>query len=191
MAPGGPPPTKLYTRTGDHGETGLVGGARVTKESDRIAAFGSLDELGAHLGRAAAALEERHADARDLLLRLQHELFIAQSELATPGTGARPGPRIEARHVSGLEREIDRFSATFEPVHTFVLPRGRAGGTELHVARTVARRAERALWALHRTEPQRPELLQWTNRMSDLLFALALSVNRVDGVREVAPDYTT
>jgi cob(I)alamin adenosyltransferase len=190
VAPGGSAPTKLYTRTGDHGETGLVGGSRVAKESDRIRAFGSFDELGAHLGRASAALEAHHPEVVLLLLRLQHELFVAQSELATPPGAPPPPRRIEERHVERLESDIDRFSATFEPVHTFVLPRGKQAGAELHVARTVARRAERDLWNLHRSEPQRSETLRWANRMSDLLFALALSVNRADGVREIPPDYS-
>ncbi len=124
-----------------------------------------------------------------LLVRLQHELFVAQAELATPATKTALAHRIEARHVSGLEHEIDRYSSTFEPVHTFVLPRGSKAGAALHVSRTIARRAERELWRLHRIEPQRPELLQWANRLSDLLFALALSVNRREGHREIAPDY--
>ncbi|MCI4331082.1 MAG: cob(I)yrinic acid a,c-diamide adenosyltransferase [Thermoplasmata archaeon] len=190
MATGGPTPTKLYTRTGDHGETGLVGGSRVAKDSERIRAFGSLDELGASLGRASATLGEGHPAVSELLLRLQHELYIAQAELATPSPASAPSPQILERHVARLESDIDRFSATFEPVHTFVLARGKRAGSELHVARTVARRAERDLWALHRLEPQRSELLRWTNRMSDLLFALALSVNRAEGVHEVPPDYS-
>ncbi len=190
MASGGPTPTKLYTRTGDLGETGLVGGSRVGKDSARIGAFGSLDELGACLGRAGAALGDGHPEVAELIVRLQHELFIAQSELATPPGVESSAPRIAERHVRRLEDDIDRFSGTFEPVHTFVLPRGKIAGSELHVARTVARRAERDLWALHRTQPQRSELLRWTNRMSDLLFAVALSVNRADGVREIPPDYS-
>lgn len=122
--------------------------------------------------------------------RLGHELFVAQSELATPPASPPPAHRIEARHVERLERDIDRFAATFPPVRTFVLPGGSSGGAALHVARTVARRAERELWELHATEPVRPELLQWANRLSDLLFAMALSVNDSAGTPEVPPDYS-
>ena len=190
MATGGPSPTRLYTRTGDRGETGLVGGSRIRKDSPRIRAFGAFDELGAQLGSAEAALGSSSPEIAALLLRLQHELYLAQSELATPASSPAPASVIAARHVTRIELEIDRYSATFQPINTFVLSRGDRGGASLHVARTVARRAERELWALDRIEPQRPELLVWANRLSDLLFALALSVNRAQGFREVPPDYS-
>ncbi|MCI4346984.1 MAG: cob(I)yrinic acid a,c-diamide adenosyltransferase [Thermoplasmata archaeon] len=190
MATGGTSSTRLYTRTGDLGTTGLVGGARVGKDSPRIRSFGSLDELGAQLGVAAANLPDGLPGLAPLLVRLQHELSIAQSELATPPGASAPAFRILARHVTRLESEIDQYSATFEPLHTFVLPRGGRGGAHLHLSRTIARRAEREMWSLHASEPLTPELLQWINRLSDLLFALALSVNRHEGFRETAPDYT-
>jgi cob(I)alamin adenosyltransferase len=167
-----------------------VGGARVAKDSLRIRAFGSYDELDAELGRASAALGDRHPEVAQLLLRLQHELFVVRAELATPATAAAPAHRIEERHVRRLEADTDQFSAAVEPVHTFVLPRGNASGTSLHVCRTVARRAERDLWSLSDVEPVRPELLQWGNRLSDLLFAVALTVNRTEGFVETPPDYT-
>ncbi|MCI4335101.1 MAG: cob(I)yrinic acid a,c-diamide adenosyltransferase [Thermoplasmata archaeon] len=183
------PTARLYTRTGDTGSTGLVGGARVAKDSTRIAAFGAYDELNAHLGRAAAMLGRSFAPDRATLELLQHEVFLASAELASP-RGTPPGqPAIASRHVLGLEAEIDRLSADIEPVRTFVLPRGDGASTELHVARTVARRAERALWELHRKEPQRAELLAWSNRVSDLLFALALAHNRAISFVETPPNY--
>lgn len=191
MATGGEGIARLYTRTGDRGDTGLVGGARVAKDSLRIASFGAYDELGAQLGCVEANLPPGLDRARAVVRRLQHELYIAQSELATPPQSPPPARRIEARHVSRLEAETDEFAARFEPVHTFVLPRGAPSAAELHVARAIARRAERALWALHAVEPLRPELLQWANRLSDLLFAIALSVNHELGVAEVPPDYST
>ncbi|MCI4355372.1 MAG: hypothetical protein L3K06_08425, partial [Thermoplasmata archaeon] len=141
-------------------------------------------------GFALAQLPETALAERELLTRLQHELYVVQSELATPAGARPPAHRLEERHVTRLEAELDRYTATLEPRETFVLSRGRSGGAALHVARTVARRAERELWSLHRAEPQRSELLRWTNRLSDLLFALALSVNRAQGEREIAPDYT-
>ena len=125
-----------------------------------------------------------------MLVRLQHELYIAQAEIAAAPPAAPPAHRIEERHVKRLEEEIDRYASPLEPLRSFVLPRGGPAGAELQVARTVARRAERALWSLHREAPQRSELLQWANRLSDLLFALALSVNRSEKFTEVAPDYT-
>jgi cob(I)alamin adenosyltransferase len=111
------------------------------------------------------------------------------SELATPRSAPTPRHRIDARHVRRLETDIDRLSSELEPVHSFALPRGTPAAAELHVARTVARRAERELWTLHREEPQRPELLEWANRLSDLLFALALATNRAASVAEIPPDY--
>jgi cob(I)alamin adenosyltransferase len=182
---------RLYTRTGDRGTTGLAGGARVDKDSPRIRVYGTFDELGSQLGLVQADLPGSLGDIRAALLRIEHELYIAQSELAI-APGAKPAAhRIEARHVAGLERDIDRFDAAHPELRSFVLPRGSRTAAQLHLARTSARRAERELWTLHRTEPQRAELLEWTNRLSDLLFALALAANHALGVPEVAPDYTT
>jgi cob(I)alamin adenosyltransferase len=182
---------RLYTRTGDRGTTGLAGGARVDKDSPRIRAYGTLDELGSQLGLVEATLPESLADMRATLLRLEHELYVAQSELAVAPGAKPPAHRIETRHVTRLESDIDRYDAAHPELHSFVLPRGAMAAAQLHVARTTARRAERELWALHRTEPVRPELVQWLNRLSDLLFALALAANHALGVAEVAPDYST
>lgn len=165
-----------------------MGGARVAKDSPRIRAFGTFDELAAQLGVAEATLGPAAAEAA-LLRRLEHELFVAMSELATPPSAAAPRHRIEERHVRRLESEIDRLSADLEPLHSFALPRGAPAAAQLHVARTVARRAERELWNLHGVEPQRAELLEWANRVSDLLFALALAANRTAAVPETPPDY--
>jgi len=172
---------RLYTRTGDRGTTGLAGGARVEKDSPRIR----------QLGLVSAELPPTLADIRATLLRVEHELYIAQSELAVAPGGKPPAHRIEARHVHRLEEDIDRYDAAHPELRSFVLPRGSKAAAQLHIARTVARRAERELWTLHRAEPQRPELLEWTNRLSDLLFALALAVNHALGVAEVPPDYST
>ncbi|MCI4321028.1 MAG: cob(I)yrinic acid a,c-diamide adenosyltransferase, partial [Thermoplasmata archaeon] len=171
MATGGSDRTRLYTRTGDHGETGLSGGARVAKTSARIRAFGTFDELGAFLGAAEANLPTPRGDVGELLVRLQHQLYVAMSELATPPDHAPPAHRISSRHVAELEALIDQYSGEIEPVHAFVLPRGTPAGAALHIARTVARRAERELWALHAEAPVSDELIQWANRLSDLLFA--------------------
>jgi cob(I)alamin adenosyltransferase len=182
---------RLYTRTGDRGTTGLAGGARVEKDSARIRAYGTFDELGAQLGLLEADLPPSLADLASTLRRIEHELYIAQSELAVAPGAKPPAHRIERRHVERIEADIDRFDAAHPELRSFVLPRGARPAAQLHVARTVARRAERELWTLHRTEPQRAELLEWTNRLSDLLFAMALAANHALGVDEVAPDYST
>jgi ATP:cob(I)alamin adenosyltransferase len=122
--------------------------------------------------------------------RLEHELFIAQSELARSDATPVSGPTIAARHVRRLEEDIDRIEASHPAIASFVLPTGATPAAALHLARTVARRAEREVVALHRVEPVRPELLQWANRLSDLLFALALATNRALGVAETPPDYS-
>ena len=152
-------------------------------------ALGSYDELAAQLGVAEAFLSDRQEE-QALLRRLSHEVFIANSEIASPGAAPKGGHRIESRHVRRLEEDADRLSASLDPFHSFVLPRGGPGGAHLQYARAVARRAERDLWALQAEEPQREALLQWANRLSSLLFALALVVNRTQGFSEIAPDYT-
>jgi cob(I)alamin adenosyltransferase len=190
VATGGESIPRLYTRTGDRGTTGLAGGSRVEKDSPRIRAYGTYDELGAHLGLAAADLPQELADVRAVLERLGHELFVAQAELAAGGSKTSPH-RIEAAHVTRLEKDIDRFDAAHPALHTFVVPGGSRPAALLHVGRAISRRAERELWTLHRTEPLRPELLAWANRLSDLLFALALASNHRLGVTEVRPDYST
>ncbi len=191
MEAGGESIPRLYTRTGDRGTTGLSGGSRVEKDSPRIRAFGTYDELGAQLGIVVADLPAELVEIGTSVRRLEHELYIAQAEIAHPSSPRPPTHRIEERHVRRLEADIDRYDALHPQVHSFVLPGGSRTASELHLARSIARRAERELWTLHRTEPVRSELLQWANRLSDLLFALALTANQRLGVPEVPPDYST
>jgi cob(I)alamin adenosyltransferase len=134
-------------------------------------------------------LPESCADVRDVVRRLSHELFVAQAELARAPSAPRPEPAITPRQVERLERDIDTFDARHPPLTSFVLPGGSAPASALHVARTIARRAERELVALTREETVDPVLLAWANRLSDLLFALALAVNHTLGVAETAPQY--
>ena len=190
MAAGGESIPRLYSRTGDHGTTALHGGSRVDKDSARVRAYGTYDELGAILGLVETELPSELAEIRVIVHRLESELYIAQSELATPDGPTPPRYRIEARHVARLEADIDRFDASHERLHSFVLSGGSRAGALLHIARTIARQAEREVWTLHRSEPLAPELLQWSNRLSGLLFALALATNHALGVAEVPPDYT-
>lgn len=151
--------------------------------------MGSFDELAAELGVAEAFLPDR-PEERALLQRLSHEVFIANSEVASPASASKAGHRIEPRHVRRLEDETDRYASSLDPIHSFVLPRGGPGGAHLQFSRTLARRAERDLWALNAEEPQREPLLQWANRLSSLLFAVALAVNRAEGFAEIPPDYS-
>jgi cob(I)alamin adenosyltransferase len=181
---------KIYTKAGDQGETGLFGGARVRKDVTRVEAYGSLDELNAHLGMAIACFGPATAELCALLRRLQSELFDLGAELATPPNKA--GTKLASRvphagpdQVHALEAEIDRYEAMSEPLKTFILPGGTMAAASLHLARTVARRAERKIVTLAAEEPVNPEILKYLNRLSDLLFVLARTANRLMGVADV------
>ncbi len=179
--------TKIYTRTGDSGETGLFGGKRVPKDDLRVSAYGTVDELNAMLGAARAADPGAEIDA--VLERLQHHLLDLGAELATPPTAA-PSATSHARHVmpewvTGLERDIDRFEAALPPLRQFILPGGTPAAAALHLARTVARRAERRIVTLAAREPVNPDVLKYVNRLSDLLFVLARAANQAAGHPDV------
>ena len=177
--------TRVYTRTGDRGETALVGGRRVPKDTPRIEAYGAIDELNAAVGLARVFNAERldrseaHRWLDGVLRQLQNELFDLGSELATPDDAVYEGMhRIGAAEVTGLERLIDRCQKDLEPLKSFVLPGGGRVGAFLHQARTVCRRAEREILRLHRVEPLADGLLRYVNRLSDLLFVLSRWVAR-------------
>ncbi|MFM8735275.1 MAG: cob(I)yrinic acid a,c-diamide adenosyltransferase [Pirellulales bacterium] len=172
---------KIYTKTGDAGETGLFGGPRVRKDHARIEAFGTVDELNSHLGMVRT---HSVAAAFDPLLRkIQNELFDLGAQLATPGTTAE---RITAEHVESLEREIDRHEAMLDQLTCFILPAGTPLAAAFHVARTVCRRAERRVVTLA-TEPSTTipaNAIEYLNRLGDLLFVLARVANRQAGVSD-------
>ncbi|MBI4617509.1 MAG: cob(I)yrinic acid a,c-diamide adenosyltransferase [Planctomycetes bacterium] len=179
---------RVYTRTGDGGETGLAGGARVPKDSLRIESYGTLDELNSCLGLARALLAERFPDAEiDALLgQIQNDLFNAGNELATPPEKWREGlPAVGEPDVTWMEETIDRLGESLEPLRSFVLPGGGSPGAALHLARTVCRRAERIIVALSREEKVRPILVAYLNRLSDLLFVLARAAAKRGGHPEV------
>jgi cob(I)alamin adenosyltransferase len=168
---------RVYTRQGDQGETALAGGQRVLKDAARIGAYGTVDELNSFLGVArASALEMAESTAQlspliAILLRVQHELFNLGSILATLPEDVRPKQaRVTDAEVAQLEHEIDRMNEGLPPLRSFVLPGGSRLNAELHVCRTVCRRAERDLVALARTEAVPPELVRYLNRLSDALF---------------------
>jgi len=170
---------KIYTKTGDRGETGLFGGGRVHKNDPRVAAYGDVDELNATIG-FAAALEPAGLEL-ELLQLIQRHLFTIGAELATPDRDklakALPGPPIGEAEVAGLERAIDAWEERLEPLKNFILPGGSPKSGALHVARTVCRRAERAVVWLDVRAPVSPVILQYLNRLSDLLFVLARAAN--------------
>jgi len=177
--------TRVYTRTGDAGETALVGGRRVPKDSPRIEAYGTVDELNAILGLARVFNAERLSEGDgprwldEVLRRLQNELFDLGSELATPEDAVYEGMhRVGEDEVKRLEELIDRCQEELQPLKSFVLPGGGRVGAFLHQARTVCRRAERQLLRLSRAEPLAPSPLRYLNRLSDLLFVLSRWVAR-------------
>lgn len=175
---------KIYTKTGDGGETGLFGGARVSKADPRVEAYGDVDELNAQLGVArAGGLAE---DIDELLSTVQAKLFDVGAELATaPGSKASAMPRVSGDDVSVLEGAIDRFEEELEPLQNFILPGGSPAAAWLHVGRTVARRAERRVVALAKQTEVRITVVHYLNRLSDLLFVLARVSNHRAGVADV------
>ena len=181
--------TKVYTRTGDRGETALVGGRRVPKDSPRIIAYGAVDELNSILGivRALAAKQSSPATERliELLQRLQNELFDLGSELATPPDAEYEGMwHVSEAEVRALERSMDECQKALEILKSFVLPGGGVLGAFLHQARTVCRRAEIEILELSRTERLNPFVLRYVNRLSDLLFVLARWIAKQTGEAE-------
>lgn len=180
--------TRVYTRTGDDGTTGLGGGQRVPKDSLRIETYGTVDELNSVIGAAlAAGLAPR---VGSFLGRVQNELFNLGSDLCIleEDKAKMPVPRIEERHVEALEAVMDELTEDLGPLANFILPGGTAGAAQLHVARTVCRRAERLLVALAREEEVGPLTIRYLNRLSDALFVLARYENHAKGVADVLWD---
>jgi cob(I)alamin adenosyltransferase len=176
--------TRIYTKTGDEGMTGLGGGQRVPKESLRVETYGTVDELNSQIGVAlATGLCDRLGTE---LALIQNELFDLGSDLATPTVSqARHAvPTVESRHIEKLEALIDELNEVVGPLANFLLPGGSPGAAHLHVARTVCRRAERAASALAREETIGPTVLPYLNRLSDALFVMARYENHERGVPE-------
>jgi cob(I)alamin adenosyltransferase len=178
--------TRVYTKAGDKGQTSLVGGARVSKASLRVDAYGDVDELSSVIGLARAHM---HNDEIDELLGLvQNDLFTLGADLASPSEIGVP--RIDESFITRLEELADRFLAQLEPLKEFILPGGSEAGASLHLARTVARRAERRAVALSETEQINPQTIVYLNRLSDLLFVLARVVNHRAGIPEKMTDFS-
>jgi len=177
---------KIYTKTGDTGETGLYRGGRVPKDSLRIASYGTVDELNSQLGwvRTLPIGEE----AERLLHRIQNDLFVIGADLATPEEAVKPGDNVTRLQTGAqvfLEEAIDLMEARLEPQRVFILPGGSPAAAAIHVARTICRRAERGVVSLARTEVISPDVVIYLNRLSDFLFVLARDQNRLAGVNDV------
>ncbi|WP_372015685.1 cob(I)yrinic acid a,c-diamide adenosyltransferase [Pseudoxanthomonas sp. 10H] len=171
--------SKIYTRTGDDGSTGLGDGSRTGKDSLRVEAYGTVDEANSAIGVVLAAPGVPD-DVRDLLTAVQHQLFDLGGELCIPGHAA-----IQPADIDALERQLDRHNADLPPLKEFILPAGGEAAARCHLARTIVRRAERATVALARIEAVRPEAIGYLNRLSDLLFVLARVLARAGGQGEV------
>jgi cob(I)alamin adenosyltransferase len=173
---------KIYTKTGDAGETGLWGGQRVSKDALRVHAYGTADECNAAIGVARAAGLDAGLDA--ILNQVQAQLFVVGADLATPGEGGASIPRVGAEEIGFLEAQIDALEAELEPLKQFILPGGTAAAASLHLARTICRRAERWSVSLAHEEAISADVLMYLNRLSDFLFVAARAAN----ARAATPD---
>lgn len=189
---------KIYTRTGDRGSTSLVGGTRVSKTCVRLEAYGTIDELNAHLGMLATLLTSDHD--RHFILRLQGQLFVVGAALATApatdsatatgsatasATSVRTALSLTPESVAQLEAEIDRIDALLPPLRAFVLPGGSPAAAQSHICRTVCRRAERRILSLAQESPVDDEIVRFVNRLSDYLFILARKANKDAANKEI------
>ncbi|PKR59889.1 cob(I)yrinic acid a,c-diamide adenosyltransferase [Thalassospira lohafexi] len=173
--------TRIYTKSGDKGKTALGNGSRVAKNDIRVTAYGTVDETNAVIGVARLHCSD-NADADAMLARIQNDLFDLGADLCTPGDGSNENPeqpalRITAKQTERLEAEIDQINENLDPLKSFVLPGGSALSAQLHVARTVSRRAERLIVELAGIESINPEAVRYINRLSDHMFVLARHAN--------------
>ncbi|MFT3917901.1 cob(I)yrinic acid a,c-diamide adenosyltransferase [Cloacibacterium sp.] len=180
---------KIYTKTGDKGETSLYGGTRVSKAAARVESYGALDELNAFIGLAKAEISDEKVLSQ--LQKIQFDLFTVGSEAATPtdkmflaNGKSRLDLLISEEEITELERWMDDFDAELEPLKFFILPSGGKAAATIHVCRTVCRRAERSMVFLRETEELRPEPIKYLNRLSDYLFVLARYISKISGEKE-------
>jgi cob(I)alamin adenosyltransferase len=175
--------TRIFTKTGDRGDTGLVGGKRVSKDSPRIWACGTVDELNSAIGLARAFKLDKKTDST--LARIQNDLFNLGAELATLPQDYKPGmPRVERKHIVALEKLMEALNAELGPLKEFILPGGSKAGAALHLARTICRRTERFCVRLAREEQIGKHVVPYLNRLGDALFVLARWANSKQDVKE-------
>lgn len=177
--------TRVYTKTGDGGQTSLVGGSRVDKDSARVSAYGDVDELNSALGVARAFCNG--GELESIILEIQNDLFILGSDLASPA--GVDSPRIDKSRAEKLEAWIDRHLEQMETLKEFILPAGKPAGAFFHLSRSICRRAERSAVALMKKEKTSQAAAIYLNRLSDLLFVLARAANIRDGFAEVPVDF--
>ncbi|HLN62082.1 MAG TPA: cob(I)yrinic acid a,c-diamide adenosyltransferase [Symbiobacteriaceae bacterium] len=181
---------KIYTRTGDAGQTSLRWGERVAKDALRVEAYGTVDEANAFIGMALAQLPPGAAELQAMLTRIQRELFDVGADLAVPPNKEKgEQPKVQPAMVEALEQEIDSLEAGLAPLRTFILPGGTAAAAALHTARTVSRRAERRVVTLMGSEPVDPVLLKYLNRLSDFLFVAARAANKAAGADDIKVEW--
>lgn len=182
---------KIYTRTGDAGQTSLRWGERIAKDALRVEVYGTVDEANAFVGLALSHLHPGCAEElKSMLFRIQRELFDVGADLATPPNKEKgEKPKADASFVAQLEADIDQLDAGLEPLRSFILPGGTGAASALHVARTVTRRAERRLVSLMEQEAVDPVLLKYLNRLSDFLFVAARAVNRSMGASDIKVEW--
>ena len=174
--------SKIYTRTGDDGTTGLGDGSRTQKDSLRVEAYGTVDELNSAIGVLITQINEK--DLGSILLDVQHDLFDLGGELCMPGTEL-----IGDRHIDRLEKELDGLNADLPPLKDFILPGGSPAAAHAHLARTICRRGERRVIALARHEEVNEPAIRYLNRLSDLLFVVARTIARASGTGEILWDH--
>jgi cob(I)alamin adenosyltransferase len=186
---------KIYTKTGDKGETGLIDGNRVSKANPRIVAYGTVDELNSNIGLAISFLKLKHKDLFldliDIMTRLQRDLFIMGSDLADPRFPPAKKelfstPRMVENMTVVLEEAIDKFEMELEPIRFFILPGGSIEASLLHVARTISRRAETTVTLLSMNQIINPVVLVYLNRLSDFLFVAARLINKRLDIKDIA-----
>ena len=183
---------KIYTKTGDKGETSLIGNKRVSKSDPRIIAYGSIDELNSNIGLSISILNLKNrdtfSDLIDLLVKVQNDLFIIGSDLADPAyllENEGDTPRVEENMASYLECVIDKFETELLPINFFILPGGSIESSLLHISRSIARRAETSVTALSKSQTINPAIIIYLNRLSDMLFVAARLINKRMGVEDV------
>lgn len=180
--------TKVYTKTGDGGETSLVGGKRVSKASKRVDTYGDVDELNSVLGISRSKTNNR--ELKKIIEAIQNDLFIMGGDLATPDDSEFKVPRVSSQMIKRLEDNIDKFLKEVGDLKEFILPAGKEGGAYLHLARTVCRRAERKVVDLSKSKEINENVLIYLNRLSDLLFVMARVDNKRSGFEEISVDFS-